>query len=70
VLKGRTLSNGKACFDGRPGAELPAFAFEDEKQGLLDQYGSRIRDVDVISYAQYPQVGVGGPWVGWECRCI
>jgi len=56
VLKGRTLPNGKACFDGRPGAELPAFAFEDEKQGLLDLYGKHIRDVDVMTYAQYPQV--------------
>ena len=56
VLKGRTLPNGKACFDGRPGAELPAFAFEDEKQGLLDLFGKHIRDVDVMTYAQYPQV--------------
>lgn len=56
VLKGRTLPNGKACFEGRPGAELPAFAFEDEKQSLLDTHGSHIRDVDVMTYAQYPQV--------------
>jgi len=56
VLKGRTLPNGKACFEGRPGAELPPFAFEDEKQGLLDLYGKHIRDVDVMTHAQYPQV--------------
>lgn len=56
MLKGRTLPSGKACFEGRPGAELPAFAFEDEKQSLLDTHGSHIRDVDVMTYAQYPQV--------------
>lgn len=62
MLKGRTLPSGKACFEGRPGAELPAFAFEDEKQSLLDTHGSHIRDVDVMTYAQYPQVrGV----LGW-----
>jgi len=58
------LPNGKACFDGRPGAELPAFAFEDEKQGLLDLFGKDIRDVDVMTHAQYPQVREGRE--GWR----
>ena len=56
VLKDRTLPNGKACFDGRPGAEMAPFAFEDEKQSLIEQFGKHIRDVDVATYAQYPQV--------------
>lgn len=48
VLKGRVLPSGKSCFDGRPGAELPPFNFEDEKQSLMEQHGSVIRDVDVM----------------------
>ena len=43
VLKGRTLPNGKSCFDGRPGAELPPFDFANEKQSLIEQHGSGIR---------------------------
>lgn len=48
MLKGRVLPSGKSCFDGRPGAELPPFNFEDEKQSLVEQHGSVIRDVDVM----------------------
>lgn len=48
VLKGKTLSSGKQCFEGRPGAELPPFPFNDEKQSLVEQHGAAIRDVDVM----------------------
>lgn len=58
VLKGRKLPNGKACFDGRPGAEIPPFPFDEEKSSLMEQHGGSITDVDVISYAQYPQGNV------------
>ena len=30
VLKGKTLPNGKSCFDGRPGAEMPPYDFDNE----------------------------------------
>jgi pyruvate carboxylase len=43
VLKGRTLPNGKSCFDGRPGAELPPFEFEAEKRKLIEKFGPVIR---------------------------
>eukprot|EP00638_Chattonella_subsalsa_P017269 CAMPEP_0117845348 /NCGR_PEP_ID=MMETSP0949-20121206/18214_1 /TAXON_ID=44440 /ORGANISM="Chattonella subsalsa, Strain CCMP2191" /LENGTH=1146 /DNA_ID=CAMNT_0005690885 /DNA_START=146 /DNA_END=3586 /DNA_ORIENTATION=- len=56
VLKGKTLPNGKSCFDGRPGAEMEDFDFEREKLTLIGIHGDEIRDVDVLSHAQYPQV--------------
>jgi len=56
VLKGKTLPNGKSCFDGRPGAEMPPFDFEREKLTLIGLYGDNVKDVDVLSHAQYPQV--------------
>ncbi|CAN0010510.1 unnamed protein product [Laminaria digitata] len=30
VLKGKTLPNGKSCFEGRPGAEMPPYDFDNE----------------------------------------
>lgn len=30
VLKGKTLPNGKSCFEGRPGAEMPDYDFGKE----------------------------------------
>lgn len=30
VLKGKTLPNGKSCFEGRPGAEMPDYDFAKE----------------------------------------
>lgn len=30
VLKGKTLPNGKSCFEGRPGAEMPDYNFGKE----------------------------------------
>lgn len=55
VLKGKTLSSGKQCFEGRPGAELPPFPFNDEKQSLVEQHGAAIRDVDVMVRTEHRQ---------------
>mmetsp|Transcript_7009 Transcript_7009/g.17433 ORF Transcript_7009/g.17433 Transcript_7009/m.17433 type:complete len:1180 (+) Transcript_7009:186-3725(+) len=55
VLKGRLLPNGKSCFEGRPGAELPPFDFEKAKVDLEGKYGP-LRDVDIMSHIQYPNV--------------
>ncbi|CAM9913442.1 unnamed protein product, partial [Heterosigma akashiwo] len=57
VLKGKPLlENGKSCFDGRPGAEMAPYDFEREKLTLIGLYGDEIRNVDVLSHAQYPAV--------------
>eukprot|EP00607_Mallomonas_marina_P006361 CAMPEP_0182425242 /NCGR_PEP_ID=MMETSP1167-20130531/11595_1 /TAXON_ID=2988 /ORGANISM="Mallomonas Sp, Strain CCMP3275" /LENGTH=1188 /DNA_ID=CAMNT_0024605739 /DNA_START=92 /DNA_END=3658 /DNA_ORIENTATION=+ len=56
VLAGRKLPNGKECFDGRPGAEMPPLDFEDAAKKLRTKWGPGIRDVDVVSYSQYPKV--------------
>ena len=39
VLAGRTLPNGKDCFEGRPGAEMAPYDFEGEKEKLDGKYG-------------------------------
>jgi len=59
VLKGKTLPNGKAYFEGRPGAELEPFDFEGAKKDLVDKYGPSITDLDVISHVMYPSVFEG-----------
>ncbi|TMW66726.1 hypothetical protein Poli38472_014038 [Pythium oligandrum] len=56
VLKGKLLPNGKGMFDGRPGAELAPYDFDAAEQALKKKYGDRIRDVDVLSHAIYPDV--------------
>ncbi len=56
VLKGRLLPNGHQAFVGRPGAEMPSFDFEGEMKALKNEYGDKIKDTDVLSYAQYPAV--------------
>ncbi|KAI9906914.1 hypothetical protein PsorP6_003752 [Peronosclerospora sorghi] len=44
-------------FQGRPGAELEPYDFKAAEKQLKQQYGDyRIRDVDVISHAIYPEV--------------
>lgn len=57
VLKGKTLPNGKSCFEGRPGAELDPYDFDAAQSQLMDKYGAgNVRDLDVISHAIYPAV--------------
>eukprot|EP01029_Cantina_marsupialis_P012211 TRINITY_DN26_c0_g1_i2.p1 TRINITY_DN26_c0_g1~~TRINITY_DN26_c0_g1_i2.p1 ORF type:complete len:1184 (+),score=463.93 TRINITY_DN26_c0_g1_i2:119-3670(+) len=55
VLKGKKLPNGKDCFEGRPGAELPAFDFGAATKNAIKIFPDS-NDLDVLSYAMYPQV--------------
>ncbi|WP_323137497.1 biotin/lipoyl-containing protein [Paraliomyxa miuraensis] len=41
---------------GRPGASLPSLDLTALETSLRDEYGARIRDVDVLSAALYPKV--------------
>lgn len=53
VIKGK----GFEGFRGRPGAELAPYDFAKAQRDLKEKYGSEnIRDVDVLSYALYPNV--------------
>ncbi|CAM9527347.1 unnamed protein product [Ectocarpus sp. 12 AP-2014] len=56
VLKGKTLPNGKSCFDGRPGAEMPDYNFPKEMRQLVGEHGVAVTEHDLISHAQYPAV--------------
>ena len=72
VLKGQTIegTDGLVSFEGRPGAEMAPFDFDNERQKLEEQWGGdktggvgghvrsgqNIRDVDVMSSALYPAV--------------
>ena len=62
VLKGRTIegTNGLTCFEGRPGADLQAFDFDDARAKLESKWAGvasqTIRDVDLLSHAMYPAV--------------
>ena len=56
VLQGKKLPSGKDMFAGRPGAELPPFDFEASRASLVTKFGAKIREVDVMSHAQYPNV--------------
>lgn len=71
VLKGRTIegTNGLVSFEGRPGADMAPFDFDAARTKLEAKWGatpsshggstsasSRIREVDVMSHALYPQV--------------
>jgi len=56
VIKGKKLPNGKECFDGRPGAEMPPMDFNKITEDLKATWGRGIREVDVVSYSQYPKV--------------
>lgn len=47
---------GLPPIEGRPGEHLPPFNFEDTKKDLIEKFGPRIKDIDVMSYAMYPQV--------------
>ncbi len=54
-LRTRVLK-GAEPVEGRPGATLPPFDFEAERAELVDRFGPRIRPVDVLSSALYPEV--------------
>lgn len=70
VLKGHTIegTDGLVSFEGRPGAELSPFDFDNERKKLEEKWGDdtgglsgkkagqKIRDVDVLSSALYPIV--------------
>lgn len=57
VLKGRPLKDGRACFEGRPGSELPSYDFESAEKNLKEAYGEkRITRKEVLSHALYPSV--------------
>jgi pyruvate carboxylase len=57
VLKGRPLKDGRAMFEGRPGAELPDYDFKTAEANLKQAYGDqRITTKEVLSHALYPKV--------------
>mmetsp|Transcript_13239 Transcript_13239/g.18596 ORF Transcript_13239/g.18596 Transcript_13239/m.18596 type:complete len:1248 (+) Transcript_13239:42-3785(+) len=59
VLKGKTIpgTDGKSCFEGRPGAEMAPYDFDATRTKLQEKYrGSTIGDTDLLSYAMYPSV--------------
>jgi pyruvate carboxylase len=57
VLKGRPLEDGRPCFEGRPGAELPDYDFKEAEKNLKEAYGdARIGFKEVLSHAMYPKV--------------
>ena len=50
-------SRGLTGVDGRPGASLPDYGFEEATKLLKEKFGSKfISDKDVLSYALYPDV--------------
>jgi hypothetical protein len=64
VLRGRKLPNGRECFTGRPGAELPPLDFARVEREVKERYGEAVREVDVQSYVMYPKASAAGPGVG------
>ena len=57
VLTGRPLKDGRAMFEGRPGAELKPYDFTAAEAKLKKAYGnSRITKKEVLSHALYPKV--------------
>jgi pyruvate carboxylase len=53
VLKGRPLEDGRPCFEGRPGAELPDYDFKEAEKQLKEAFGdARISFKDVLSYGE------------------
>jgi len=56
-LREKVLSSrGLEGVDGRPGASLPDYDFDQAEKLLKDKYGSFITDKDVLSHALYPNV--------------
>ena len=57
VRKGRSLPDGSAAYDGRPGATMPDYDFAEAKKELVEKYGEfAIDETEVLSHAMYPQV--------------
>jgi pyruvate carboxylase len=63
VLKGQTIegrTDGMACFEGRPGAEMKPFDMEAAGKSLEEKWGAEtdhgVRPIDVMSHAMYPDV--------------
>lgn len=53
VLKGRPLEDGRPCFEGRPGAELPDYDFKEAEKNLKEAYGdARIGFKEVLSHGE------------------
>ena len=51
------LLGDKKRFEDRPGKELEPFDFDQARQDLETTFGKEnVRDVDVLSYSQYPEV--------------
>jgi len=56
-LRTNVLAGRGGAIEGRPGASLPDFDFDESATTLRDRWGERqIRDVDVLSHALYPKV--------------
>jgi len=56
-LRTRVLAGRGGAIEGRPGASLEPFDFEESSKMLRERWGERqISDVDVLSHALYPQV--------------
>ena len=49
------LPNGKSCFEGRPGAEMPDYDFDAAHKELSTKYGDIDRR-EVLSHVMYPAV--------------
>jgi len=58
VLKGKKIEGTNlTSFEGRPGAEMPAYDFDASREKLEEKWESEnIRDVDLLSHAMYPAV--------------
>jgi pyruvate carboxylase len=56
VRKGRSLPDGTSHYEGRPGADMADYDFEEAEKALVAKYGVGIRPQDVMSHAMYPKV--------------
>uniref|UniRef100_A0A7S0E4E3 Pyruvate carboxylase n=1 Tax=Phaeocystis antarctica TaxID=33657 RepID=A0A7S0E4E3_9EUKA len=56
VRKGRSLPDGSSHYEGRPGADMAEYDFEEAEKALVAKYGAGIRPQDVLSHAMYPKV--------------
>ena len=56
VRKGRSLPDGSSHYEGRPGADMADYDFEEAEKALVAKYGVGIRPQDVLSHAMYPKV--------------
>ena len=56
VRQGRALPDGSSHYEGRPGADMADYDFEEAEQKLVAKYGGGIRPQDVLSHAMYPKV--------------